>query len=103
MERLLWAAPRSKAALIDNLSMMLEQEKIVLPRPEVWPEGIDELESFQFSISDAGNVKSGAPSGYHDDCCMALALAAWEVRPRPTPGTPAAPILINANRQIYPW
>ena len=36
---------RSKAALIDNLSLMLEQGHIVLPRPELWPEGIDELES----------------------------------------------------------
>ena len=70
---------KSKSALIDNLALLLEQRKIVLPRPELWPEGIDELESFEFSISDAGNVKTGAPAGYHDDCAIGLALAAWNL------------------------
>ena len=37
--------------------------------------------SFQYSITDAGKVKSGAPSGVHDDCVIALALAAWDLRP----------------------
>ena len=77
---------RSKSALIDNLSMMMEQRKIVIPEPTVWPEGVDELESFQYSVTDLGNVRSSAPSGYHDDCVIALALAAWEVRPsKPVP------------------
>jgi hypothetical protein len=71
---------RSKAALVDNLAIMLEKRQIVLPRPELWPEGIDELESFEYSISDAGNVRTGAPAGSHDDCVVALALAAWQVR-----------------------
>ena len=71
---------KSKAALIDNLSLMLEKRRITLPRPELWPEGIEELESFQFSVTDAGNVRSGAPHGYHDDCVIGLALAAWNMR-----------------------
>ena len=33
---------RSKSALIDNLAMMVERKEIVLPRPELWPEAIDE-------------------------------------------------------------
>ena len=70
---------RSKAALIDNLAMMLEHERLVLPRPEVWPEGIDELEAYEYSVTDGGTLKSGAPGGQHDDCVMALALAAWGV------------------------
>ena len=74
---------RSKAALIDNLSMLLEKRELTLPRPELWPEGIDELEAFQYSVSDAGNVKTGSPFGYHDDCVVALALAAWPFRPKP--------------------
>jgi hypothetical protein len=72
---------RSKAALVDNLSLMLEQRLIVLPRPQLWPDGIDELESFEYSISENGNVKTGSPSGAHDDCVIGLALAAWNVRP----------------------
>jgi len=77
---------RSKAALIDNLSLVFEQRLITLPRADLWPAGIDELESFEYSITDAGNVKTSAPSGVHDDCVIALALAAWQVRPsRPVP------------------
>lgn len=71
----------SKSALVNGLSMMIEQRQIILPRPELWPEGIDELESFQFSVTDAGNVKTSAPYGLHDDCVMALGLAAWGIRP----------------------
>jgi hypothetical protein len=89
---------RSKAALIDNLSLMLEQKKIVLPEPELWPAGIDELESFEYSITDNGSVSTGAPGGAHDDCVIALALAAWHLRPRfqPTPGI-SVPIIIRAD------
>jgi hypothetical protein len=71
---------KSKAALVDNLAIMLERRQIVLPRPELWPEGIDELEGFEYSISDQGNVRSGAPGGLHDDCVMALALAVWPLQ-----------------------
>ncbi len=72
---------KSKAALIDNLSLMVEKRQLTLPRADLWPEGIDELESFQYSVSDSGNVKSGAPSGAHDDCVIALALAALCIGP----------------------
>lgn len=75
---------KSKAALVDNLALMLEERRIVLPRVEIWPEGIEELESFEFSVTDAGNVRTSAPSGMHDDCVMALGLAAWQVRKPPT-------------------
>lgn len=73
---------KSKSALIDNLSLLLEQRLIKLPKPELWPEGIDELESFEYSITDHGSVRTSAPSGVHDDCVVALALAAWHLRPR---------------------
>jgi hypothetical protein len=72
---------RSKAALIDNLALMLEQRLVTLPRPELWPEGIDELEAFEYSVTENGNVRTGAPSGCHDDCVIALALALWRRRP----------------------
>jgi phage FluMu gp28-like protein len=72
---------KSKAALIDNLALLLVLRQLILPRPELWPDGVDELESYQFSVSDQGNVRMNAPSGQHDDCVIALALAAWEIRP----------------------
>jgi len=72
---------KSKAALINALVLTLEQRLIVLPKQELWPEGIDELEAFEYSVTDAGNVKMGSPGGGHDDIVIALALANWELRP----------------------
>ncbi len=72
---------KSKAAIVDNLALMLERRQITLPRPDLWPEGIDEVEAFEFAVTDSGNVRTSAPPGMHDDCVMALALAAWQRRP----------------------
>ena len=72
---------RSKSALIDQLALTLEEKRIVLPKPGLWPEGIDELEAFEYSVTDRGNVRTGAPAGCHDDIVCALALALWQRRP----------------------
>ena len=69
---------RSKSALIDKLALSLEKREMVLPRPELCPELIEELESFEYSVTDSGSVKTGAPSGIHDDTVIALALANWQ-------------------------
>ena len=68
---------KSKAALIDNLAIKLEKRELVLPTPALMPELVDELEAFEYSVSEHGNIRSGAPYGYHDDCVIALALAVW--------------------------
>ncbi|MBI3844526.1 MAG: hypothetical protein HY292_07775 [Planctomycetes bacterium] len=70
----------SKAALINNLALMLEKRELTLPRADLCPELIDELESFEYSVTESGNVRMSAPSGVHDDCVIALALAAWGVK-----------------------
>ena len=72
---------RSKAQLVDSLSLLLEQRDITLPKPDLWPEGIDELEAFEYSVTDQGNVRTSAPHGIHDDCVVALGLAAWQLQP----------------------
>lgn len=72
---------KSKAALIDNLALRLERRELTLPAYEACPVLIDELEAFEYSVTDAGNVRTGAPGGLHDDCVIALALAAWKARP----------------------
>jgi hypothetical protein len=72
---------QSKSQLIENLVMMLEQRQLELPRVEVFPELIEELEAFEYSVSEQGHTRTSAPSGQHDDCVMSLALAAWQVRP----------------------
>ena len=74
---------RSKAALIDNLAIMFEERRITLPKPELWPEGIDELEGFEYSVTESGNVRTAAPGGGKDDCVIALALSAWPLRGKP--------------------
>lgn len=76
---------RSKNDLVTNLSMLLEQRKVELPRVEVMPEMIEELEDFQYTISDSGNVKTGASGSRHDDCVIALGLCAMQVKRWPGP------------------
>jgi len=86
---------KSKAALIDNLAMLIEGGQLILPKVSLWPEGIDELEAFEYSVTDSGNVRTGSPYGCHDDCVMALALAAWHLKPR----RKLVPLMYNP---IYP-
>ena len=71
---------KSKAALIDNLALRFEKRELVLPRAEICPDLIEELEGFEYSVTDSGNVKSAAAGGLHDDCVIALGLAAWKVK-----------------------
>ncbi len=68
---------RSKGALIDNLVLRLERREIELLRGDVWPEAIEELEAFEYTVGETGNVRMNAPSGLHDDCVISIALAAW--------------------------
>jgi hypothetical protein len=68
----------SKSNLVNNLALALEQGTITLPKPELAGVVIDELESFEYSITDAGSVRMSAPSGVHDDCVLSLALALWQ-------------------------
>lgn len=67
----------SKKDLIENLSMMIENKQITYPNI---PELVNELKLFGYTTTQAGTVRYSAPEGYHDDCVIALALAAWQVR-----------------------
>jgi hypothetical protein len=73
----------SKKDLVENLSIALENHAISYPDIPVL---LSELGLFGYKISPAGVTSYGAPEGYHDDCCIALALAAWQqTRPKPNP------------------
>ena len=39
-----------------------------------------EMRRYEYEIGPTGQVSYAAPSGYHDDCVMALALAVWGCR-----------------------
>jgi hypothetical protein len=75
----------SKKALIESLSIAIEQEKIHFPRI---PELVGELQIFEYEFvmnagRATGRIKYGAPAGYYDDCVDSLALANWMLsRPR---------------------
>jgi len=73
----------SKNALVNNLALLFERREITLPRYELCPTLVDECEAYEYSVSDAGTVRTSAPGGMHDDHVMSLGLAAWAVGQAP--------------------
>ena len=53
----------------------IEQKKVRWPK--AWEILTAELKRYEYSMTAYGNVQYSAPSGYHDDCVMALALAVY--------------------------
>ena len=61
-----------KCQLVENLIISLENEEVSFPNI---PELVNELRIFTFDRSEvSGTVHYNAPSGFHDDCVIALAL-----------------------------
>lgn len=69
-----WKKKGSKERLIEKISFFLEENNITIPPKDVL---IDELEAFGYQMTDAGNIRYGAPQGLHDDCVDSLGLAIW--------------------------
>ncbi len=61
---------RSKQQLMEGLALGIQQRKITFPEGNI----PDELSNFEYQFTRTG-VKYSAPSGLHDDCVCALALA----------------------------
>jgi phage FluMu gp28-like protein len=61
---------QSKQQLMEGLATAIQQNKIGFPDGVI----VKELEIFEYIFSSHG-VRYSAPSGFHDDCVMALALA----------------------------
>lgn len=72
----------SKQQIMEGLAAAIQQRKIT------FPEGMikDELENFEFEYTKTG-VRYTAPSGLHDDCVCALALALDLYKTSATSGT----------------
>jgi hypothetical protein len=87
----------SKTTLIQRLIVAVEQRKVAwpsfaptaqapgatqgMPSAAQWDILTAELKRYEYEISPSGGITYNAPSGYHDDCVMALALAnhgRWE-------------------------
>lgn len=73
---------QSRKDLLQNLQLLLEQNKIRLPEDEIL---INELKSFQYELTDTGKTKMTVPEGLHDDCVMSLALAVWNIPSKELP------------------
>lgn len=67
--------PKTKTALVHGLMVAIEQKKVRWPKE--WEILTAELKRYEYSMTAYGNVQYSAPSGYHDDCVMALALAVY--------------------------
>jgi len=64
----------TKPALIQRLASGLEHGGFQVPL-----EYADELRSYQVEFTGSGATKFSAPSGYHDDRVISLALAYWAI------------------------
>ncbi len=67
----------TKNQLVRNLAIAIEQRRITFPREQIL---IDELEAFEYQITDGGRITYGAPDGKHDDSVISLALACWALK-----------------------
>jgi len=63
-----------KRELIQDLTVGIDSERIYFfPFPEL----VNELEIFEYSVSAQGNVSYAAPEGFHDDTVVTLAMVLY--------------------------
>lgn len=74
-----------KKGLIEKLQMFLENKYITFPH---WSTLEEELDAYEYKLSPSGVTTFTAPSGMHDDCCIALALLVHIMAPQPIPFYP---------------
>jgi len=72
----------SKRHLVENLIVETEARRVAIA--DVAPL-VGELEAFQYKMNRSGRLSYEGPSGGHDDCVIALALAVWALRGRDRP------------------
>lgn len=79
----------SRQNLLNNLALLLEQDKIKIPDDEGL---IAELEAFRYELTEKGKIKVTVPEGMTDDRVMSLALAVHGIR------EPIRPDIFTQNR-----
>jgi phage FluMu gp28-like protein len=62
-----------KTQLVQRLVVAVEQRTVSWPR--AWVVLTDEMKRYEYAIGANGTITYSAPSGFHDDCVMAIALA----------------------------
>lgn len=63
---------QTKRELIDTLALRLAHREVAFPRIEPL---VQELQFYEYEITDSGHIRTQARRGHHDDCVCALALA----------------------------
>lgn len=66
----------TKSQIVDRLAMDIEHGLLRLMDSETQT---SELLAYQYTSTKAGNMRTSAPSGMHDDCVIALALANYGI------------------------
>lgn len=79
-----------KTELIQRLIVATEQRHVTWPKE--WEILTTEMQRYEYEITASGLITYNAPSGYHDDCVMALALAAAGRYPPGRSGPVAIPM-----------
>jgi len=78
----------SRNDLLINLQILLEQDRIKIPDDQ---ELIEQIEAAYFDLTPSGRTKIVVPETIHDDRLISLALAVWNIPPKPlTPQVRAA-------------
>ncbi len=66
---------QTKRELVQGLMVAVEQRRVMWPA--TWDVLTTEMKRYEYEIGPTGQISYAAPSGYHDDCVMALALGMW--------------------------
>lgn len=64
----------AKQQLIEKLRVCIEQGRISFPKIPVL---LNELEVYEYNVTESGIIRYSAPDTEHDDCVISLALATW--------------------------
>ena len=69
---------QTKRELVQGLMVAVEQRRVMWPA--TWDVLTAEMKRYEYDIGPTGQISYAAPSGYHYDCVMALALGVWGCR-----------------------
>ena len=67
----------NKNMMINQLAIAIEQRLIKIPNTDYL---VEELRSFEYQLTEKGNITYSAPPGKHDDAVISLSLAVWGIR-----------------------
>jgi len=81
---------QTKRELVQGLMVAVEQRRVMWPAGKSaignrqsaigggdWAVLTAEMKRYEYEIGPTGQISYAAPSGYHDDCVMSLALGVW--------------------------